>query len=226
MDERGGAGNIGGMVEVKTKAAKTTVAIVEDHADLRESWQELVNHSREYQCVCACRSGEIALQMIPDAKPDVVLMDINLPGISGIECTAKLKKIVPQTQVLIFTVYDDTEKIFQALKAGASGYMLKRTPPDRMLAAIAEVKAGGAPMTSEIARKVVQSFRRDPGQTEDAKLTPREEEILQLLAQGFITKEIAAQLGISYFTAQTHLKNIYEKLHVRSRTEAVIKYLR
>lgn len=214
-----------GMVDVKAKSAKTTVAIVEDHADLRDSWQELVNHSRDYQCVCACRSGEVALQMIPSAKPDVVLMDINLPGMSGIECTAKLKKVSPSVQVLIFTVYEDQEKIFQALKAGASGYMLKRTPPDKMLEAIAEVKAGGAPMTSEIARKVVQSFRREPGATEDAKLTPREEEILQLLAQGYITKEIAAQLGISYFTAQTHLKKIYEKLHVRSRTEAVIKYL-
>lgn len=211
---------------MKTKTAKTTVAIVEDDADLRESWQELVNHSREFQCVCACRSGEVAAQLIPDIRPDVVLMDINLPGMSGIECTQKLKKAAPSVQVLIFTVYDDQEKIFQALKAGASGYLLKRTPPDKLLEAIAEVKAGGAPMTSEIARKVVQSFRREPGATEDAKLTPREEEILQLLAQGFITKEIAANLRISYFTAQTHLKKIYEKLHVRSRTEAVIKYLR
>jgi DNA-binding NarL/FixJ family response regulator len=214
------------MIEMKTRVAKTTVAIVEDHADLRESWQDLVNHSRDYQCVCACMSGEDALERIPETKPDVVLMDINLPGMSGIECTEQLKQILPTTQVLIFTVYDDQEKIFRALQAGASGYLLKRTPPDKILEAIAEVKSGGAPMTSEIARKVVQSFRREPAPNEEAKLTPREEEILQLLAQGYITKEIAAQLGISYFTAQTHLKKIYEKLHVRSRTEAVIKYLR
>lgn len=209
--------------------ARIRVAIVEDHADLRESWSLLIEQAGTMACVASCDSGEAALRTIPAARPDVVLMDINLPGMSGIECTARLKSQLPGMQVIILTVYEDHERIFQALQAGASGYLLKRTPPDAMLAAIAEVQQGGAPMTSEVARKVVQSFRRAPAApvvVETAKLTQREEEILNLLAQGFVTKEIASRLGISFFTAQTHLKNIYEKLHVRSRTEAVIKYLR
>jgi len=154
-------------------------------------------------------------------------MDINLPGMSGIECTRQLRREIPRQQVLILTVYEDSERIFEALEAGASGYLLKRTSPEQLLQAIVEVRNGGSPMTSEVARKVVQSFRkpaRSPA-AESARLTPREEEILKLLAQGYVTKEIADKLGISYYTSQTHLKNIYEKLHVRSKTEAVLKYL-
>jgi len=203
------------------------VAIVEDHEDLRESWAELINESPGFRCVGAFATGEEALEAMPALAPEVVLMDINLPGMSGIECARRLKDLLPDVQVLILTVYEDHEKIFSALQAGASGYLLKRTPPEKILDAIREVKLGGAPMTSEVARKVVQSFRRaSPTADATARLTPREEEILRLLAQGFVAKEIASQLGISYFTAQTHLKKIYEKLHVHSRTEAVIRYLR
>jgi DNA-binding NarL/FixJ family response regulator len=209
-------------------ATDTTVVIVEDHADLRESWAALIGQAAGFRCTGACGTGEEALRVIPALAPDVVLMDINLPGMSGIECTSRLKEQLPGLQVIILTVYEDHERIFQALQAGASGYLLKRTPPDAILAAIVEVKQGGAPMTSEVARKVVQSFRKPPATpaVADSKLTQREEEILSLLAQGYVTKEIASRLDISFFTAQTHLKNIYEKLHVRSRTEAVIKFLR
>lgn len=216
---------------------------MEDHADLRESWAALIDGEPGMECIVGCSSGEDALARIPALTPDVVLMDINLPGMSGIECTSRLKGLLPATQFIILTVYEDHERIFQALQAGASGYLLKRTPPDAILTAIEEVQQGGAPMTSEVARKVVQSFRRPPtagpvgapsaaeaegapNAVAEAKLTQREEEILGLLAKGYVTKEIASRLGISFFTAQTHLKNIYEKLHVRSRTEAVIRFLR
>lgn len=203
------------------------VAIVEDHAELRESWSALIDSATGMECVARCVSGEDALTTIPPLIPDVVLMDINLPGMSGIDCTRQLKALIPSVQVIILTIYEDHERIFQALQAGASGYLLKRTPPDAILAAIVEVRQGGAPMTSEVARKVVQSFRKPPASPglSEARLTQREEEILGLLAKGYVTKEIANQLGISFFTAQTHLKNIYEKLHVRSRTEAVIRFL-
>lgn len=213
--------------KMTAKAVTTTVAIVEDHADLRESWAALLEGAPGFRCVGTCASAEEALKLVPALAPDVVLMDINLPGMSGIECTGRLKEKQPNLQVLILTVYEDHDRIFQALQAGASGYLLKRTPPEKILEAIADVKAGGAPMTSEVARKVVLSFRKPASSAAaEARLTPREEEILRLLAQGFVTKEIAADLGISYFTAQTHLKKIYEKLHVRSRTEAVLKFLR
>ena len=204
-----------------------TVAIVEDHAELRGSWCKIIKAAPSFECLCTYANAEDALREIPILKPDVVLMDINLPGMSGIECTRLLRTRNPRQQVLILTVYEDSDRIFEALEAGASGYLLKRTSPEQLLEGIIEVRNGGSPMTSEVARKVVQSFRR-PARfkaAEDAKLTPREEEILKLLAQGYVTKEISDKLGISYFTAQTHLKNIYEKLHVRSRTEAVLKYL-
>jgi DNA-binding NarL/FixJ family response regulator len=202
------------------------VVIVEDHAELRESWQRVVEGSERMECLASFATAEEALRMIPGLVPDVVLMDINLPGISGIECTRRLKREHPEIQILIFTVYKAADKIFEALEAGASGYLLKRTSPEKLLEGIEEVRVGGSPMTSEVARMVVRSFRRPvSSETVEAKLTPREEEILGLLARGFVTKEIASELGISYFTVQTHLKKIYEKLHVRSRTEAVLKYL-
>ena len=173
-------------------------------------------------------SAEIALPALPELAPNVVIMDIQLPGMSGIECTRALKKTMPGTQVLIFTVFGDSEQVFQALEAGASGYLLKRTPRSEMVEAIKQVWDGGAPMSGEVARKVVESFRkaapaRNP---ETEQLTPREEEVLALLAKGYITKEIADQLAISFDTVRFHLKHIYQKLHVRSRTEALLKYLK
>jgi len=208
------------------KNRKLRIAIVEDHSELRGSWQSVIEGSERMECVGAFSSAEEALRLIPGLEPDVVLMDINLPGISGIECTRRLKREMSEVQILIFTVYKASDKIFEALEAGASGYLLKRTSPEKLLEAIDEVRAGGSPMTSEVARMVVRSFRRSASdEAIEAKLTPREEEILGLLSRGFVTKEIASELGISYFTVQTHLKKIYEKLHVRSRTEAVLKYL-
>ena len=215
------------MSEQAEKAQVITVAIVEDHTELRESWRRIIDSAPDFECLECFPTAEQALREIPLYKPDVVIMDINLPGMSGIDCTRQLRREIPRQQVLILTVYEDSERIFEALEAGASGYLLKRTTPEELLNAIMEVRNGGSPMTSEVARKVVQSFRkpaRSPA-AEAARLTPREEEILKLLAQGYVTKEIADKLGISYYTSQTHLKNIYEKLHVRSRTEAVLKYI-
>lgn len=203
------------------------VALVEDTRGIREGWAKLIDGFSGYHCVCACGSGEDALKNVPQAQPDVVLMDINLPGMSGIECTARLKQLLPQVQILIVTVHADNERVFNALQAGASGYLLKRTTPAELLEAIADVLRGGAPMTGEIARKVIASFRRPAPMTiKDAGLTPREEEILALLTQGYANKEIADRLAVSFDTVRTHLRHIYEKLHVRSRTEAATRYLR
>jgi DNA-binding NarL/FixJ family response regulator len=204
----------------------TQVAVVEDNAGLRRSWQRLLTHAPGMQCVGAWGSGELALPQLAALRPDVVLMDINLPGMSGIECTARLKASCPATQVVMVTVYEDTDSIFRALKAGACGYLLKRATSDEMIAAINEVRTGGAPMTSEIARKVVHAFQApapDPGAS--VALSAREREILDLLSQGFANKEIADRLNIAYQTVKVHLKHIYEKLHVRSRTEALLKYM-
>jgi DNA-binding NarL/FixJ family response regulator len=215
------------MNTASTAGETIRVAIVEDHADLRESWRQLIDTGGNFECLASYGDAEAALREIPLLKPDVVLMDINLPGMSGIECTRRLREKMPQLQVLILTVYEDSDRIFEALQAGASGYLLKRTAPEGLLGAIIDVRNGGSPMTSEVARKVVRSFRK-PARgkaAEEARLTPREEEILKLLAQGYVTKEISDMLGISYYTSQTHMKKIYEKLHVRSRTEAVLKYI-
>lgn len=206
----------------------TRVAIVEDNEEILEMLERIVRRAPGLQSVCTCPNGETAMQTIPASKPDVVVMDLQLPDISGIECTARLKRLLPNIQILVFTVYGDNEQVFKALEAGASGYLLKRSTPEEILQAIVDVHQGGAPMTGEIARKVVQSFRKK-GQTEVREtehLTAREEEILGLLARGFVTKEIADQLSVSVDTVRFHLKNIYAKLHVRSRTEAVVKYLR
>jgi DNA-binding NarL/FixJ family response regulator len=215
------------MNEAAPSPAVTTIAIVEDHAGLRDSWRQIIETAAGFECLGSYATAEDGLREIPLLQPDVVLMDINLPGMSGIECTRLLRVRNPRTQVLILTVYEDADRIFEALEAGASGYLLKRTSPEQLLQAIVEVRNGGSPMTSEVARKVVQSFRK-PARSkaaEDAHLTPREGEILDLLARGYVTKEVADKLGISFYTTQTHLKNIYDKLHVRSRTEAVLKYL-
>ena len=203
-----------------------SVAIVEDNSGIRRSLELLLNESPGFRCACACGSAEEALRLLPRATPDVVLMDIHLPNLSGIECTARLKELLPRVQVIMITVYADVEKVFSALRAGASGYLLKRSAPEKILEAITEVSAGGAPMTSEIARKVVEAFKapRPTARVED-ELTRREQEILELLSQGFANKEIAQNLNISFDTVRWHLKQIYDKLHVRSRTEAVAKFL-
>jgi DNA-binding NarL/FixJ family response regulator len=204
-----------------------TVSIVEDNDKLRGTLARVIARAEGFSCVSQHASAEDALKELPSVKPNVVLMDINLPGINGVECVRQLKKILPQTQVMMLTVYEDTENIFNALAAGASGYMLKRTPGAELLEAICEVQRGGSPMTTHIARKVVQSFQRSGG-TDDptATLSEREQQVLDLLSQGLIYKEIAEKIGISYETVHTYVRRIYEKLQVRTRTEAVAKFLR
>ncbi len=205
----------------------TTVAIVEDNHDFRATLECYVNEAPGFRCVCACSTSEEALQTIPRLAPEVVLMDIHLPNMSGVDCTRRLKELCPSVQILILTVYEDNERIFGALKAGAGGYLLKRADPAEILQAIQEVKTGGAPMSSQIARRVVQSFREGPNEASKAleRLSQREEEILQHLSKGYCTKEIAEHLSVSVNTVRSHLQHIYDKLHVRSRTEAVLKFL-
>jgi DNA-binding NarL/FixJ family response regulator len=203
------------------------VAIVEDNDQLRATLARVVNRAEGFRCVSDYADAEAAIEGLPKDKPDVVLMDINLPGMNGVECVRKLKQIAPGTQVVMLTVYEDTDNIFKALAAGASGYLLKRTTSAELLAAIQDVKKGGSPMTTHIARKVVQSFQQagtSPQPTEN--LSPREQEVLDCLSQGFLYKEIAEKLGISYETVHTYIRRIYEKLQVRTRTEAVAKFLR
>ncbi len=205
-----------------------TVAIVEDNVEIREMLTRTVERAASLTFLQSYSSGEEALEHLPTLKPDVVIMDIQLPGITGVECTARLKSIAPAIQVLVFTVFGDADLVFKALEAGASGYLLKRTPRQEIVDAVKDVWFGGAPMSGEIARKVVESFRK-PVKTKDAdleQLTAREEEVLALLAKGYITKEIADQMNISFDTVRFHLKHIYQKLHVRSRSEALIKYLK
>ncbi len=202
------------------------VAIVEDDKGIRRSLEWLLESSTEFSCVGACGSAEEALRVLPKAAPAVVLMDINLPNRSGIECTSRLKELLPSVQVVMITVYDDSEKVFNALRAGASGYILKRATPERILQAIREVHAGGVPMSGEIARKVLGAFREPaPAPVEEQNLSRREQEILELLAQGCSNKEIADKLSISVETVTWHLRHIYTKLHVRSRTQAALKFL-
>jgi DNA-binding NarL/FixJ family response regulator len=203
-----------------------SVAIVEDRAGVRENWASLLDAAPGFRCVGAFDTGEEALAKLPQSRPEVVLMDIHLPGISGIECTLRLKQLLPETQVLIVTVYTDADRVFEALKAGASGYLLKSTPPAAFLEAIKDVTHGRSPMTGEIARLVIESFRQPaPAAPEEAGLTEREEECLRLLARGASSKEIAQKMGVSASTVHFHLKGIYRKLHVRSRTEATLRYL-
>lgn len=208
-----------------------SVAIVEDSADWTKEMGQVITEAPDLKLSCICRSVRTALAQIPAAAPDVVLMDINLPDGSGIDATAQLKKIVPKTEFLIFTVYEDTEEIFKALEAGASGYLLKRSTSTELVSAIRNLMKGEVPMTGEIARKIIQSFQKKDapaapvGNKYEGTLTPREQDILQMLARGLPTKEIAAQCSISAGTVSCHLKKIYEKLHVHSRTEAVLKYL-
>jgi len=205
-----------------------SVSIVEDDPGVRTTLARLIDGSPGFKCLSQHASAELALAEIPKAKPQVVLMDINLPGLNGVECVRRLKPQLPATQLIMLTVYQNTEHIFNALAAGATGYLLKQTPPAELLQAIREVHAGGSPMSSHIARKIVQSFQTTAPVVREAdkeKLSPREAEVLDLLAKGFLYKEIAEKTGLTYATVHTHIRHIYEKLQVRSRTEAVAKHL-
>ncbi len=202
------------------------VAIVEDSRGTRESLTELLGRAPSLRCVGAHPNGEEALRHFPAEQPDVVLMDINLPGMSGIECVNRLKQLLPKTQVLMLTTYEEADLIFDSLRKGASGYLLKNMPPSELVLAVEQVHAGGSPMSMQIARKVVNHFQQiKQAASECEKLTKREHEILGLLAKGYLYKEIADQLGISLSTVRAHLHSVYEKLHVQSRTEAVVKFL-
>jgi len=204
-----------------------TVSIVDDEKELRESIKAFIDGSPGFRCVSAYHSAETALKHLTEDRPDVVLMDIHLTGMSGIECVERLKTMVPEMQVMMLTVYEDTDQIFKALSAGASGYMLKRSTPAKLLEAIKELKEGGSPMSSSIARKVVASFQKSgQGRDEKTNLSPREQMVLESMAKGLTYKQAADQFGISIGTIRTYVRRIYEKLHVQSRTEAVAEYLR
>lgn len=200
--------------------------IVEDDQTVREGLQMLISGSEGYTCVAACEAAEEALQVLAVQLPDVMLMDINLPGMSGIECVVLVKEAHPEIQVMMLTVFDNTDEVFKSLSAGATGYLLKKTPPAKLLEAITELVNGGSPMSGEIARKVVQTFMKPAVHAyPDANLTPREEEILSYLAKGYLYKEIANALFINIETVRTHIHKIYHKLQVRSRTEVLLKYM-
>ena len=202
------------------------VALVEDQTTMRENWTRLINSFPDFTCVCACVSAEDALASIPRAKPDVVLMDIFLPRMSGIECTARLKMKLPNIQIVMLTAMDNQELLFMALEAGADGYLLKRTKPSELRRALLDVLGGGVPMTSQIARRLIASFRKTAKTTDKStRLSAREEQILQLVSIGHSNKLIADKLEMSYETVCTHLKRVFKKLHVNSRTEAAILYM-
>ncbi len=207
------------------KRHMTTVAIIEDNDTMRKTLVELIDSTPGCRCVCACTTSKEALVEVPKHHPDVALMDIHLPDESGIACTARLTEKMADLQVIMVTVYADTDLIFQALKAGACGYILKRSRPEAIIQAIAEVRGGGAPMTPEIARMVVRSFRAPPHGPNVEGLTARESEILELLAKGLSNKEIGQKIQIAAGTVRNHLENVFRKLHVRCRTEAAAKFL-
>ncbi len=203
-----------------------TIALVEDDSALRETLTEILATSSDWQLTGAFPNAVEALPVLIASPPKVVLMDIQMPGMSGIECVAKLKAACPEILVLMVTVYDNNDRVFEALAAGASGYLLKRDVPTKLIESLDDVLSGGSPMSSAIARKVVQFFHKEPATPNlDLHLTPREKQILDLLVKGSLYKEIAWELNIGMETVRTHLHNIYTKLHVRTRTEAVVKYL-
>lgn len=204
------------------------VAIVEDDSGIRESLAILIRGAKGFSCTGTYASGELALQEMPKNWPDVIVMDINLPQMSGVECVAKLKELKPELHVLMFTVDDNNEQVFKSLQAGACGYLIKDTPPAELLDAISDISRGGAPMSSHIARKVVRFFQNTtavskPAPAQVEGLSERENEILVLLAKGYRYKEIADAISCSVHTVRSHLRRIYEKLHVTSRTEAAMK---
>jgi len=209
------------------KEKPITVSIVEDDVKVRGSLARLVDSAAGFTCVSQHPDAENALKEIPIALPEVVLMDINLPGMNGVDCVRRLKERLPATQVVMLTVYENTNIIFNALSSGASGYLLKQSTPEQIIEAIRDVHGGGSPMTSHIARKVVASFQKITKPTHEyEKLSLREQQVLDSLAQGSTYQEIADLLKISYATVHTHIRHIYDKLHVRSRTEAVTVHLR
>ena len=199
-------------------------ALVEDDRTVRQNLAALIERAPGFTCVAACASAEEAMRVLPLSRPEVVLMDIHLPGRTGIECLEWLREALPKTQVVMLTVEENSELVFESLKAGATGYLVKNLPPQEILEAVREVHSGGAPMTSHVARRVVAAFRETlPAGAADLPVSPRELEILRLLARGFRTKEIADTLGIGSGTVNTHIRHIYERLHVRSRAEAVAR---
>jgi len=202
------------------------VAIVEDNDAIRDNLAVILDGSPGIRCCGKFRSGEEALRKLPHQATDVVLMDINLPGQSGIECVRQLKTLLPKLQSIMLTIENDSRKVFESLKAGATGYLVKNLEPTQILAAVKEVHRGGSPMSSQIARLLVQQFQQPaPGDAAPLRLTPREKEVLELSAKGYRSKEIADALGISTQTVETHFRNLYEKLQVRSRAEAVARFL-
>jgi DNA-binding NarL/FixJ family response regulator len=204
-----------------------TVSIVDDEADLRQHIAEYLAAAGNIICKSAYASAKEALEHLPQDKPDVILMDINLGEMDGIECVRRLSAVMPGMQVLMLTVFEDPDQIFRALSAGASGYLLKRLSPKKLVEAIEDVYAGGSPMSAPIARKVVQSFKTIPARgDESVDLSPRERSVLDGLAEGLAYKQIADQLGVSIHTVRNYIRRIYEKLHVCTRTEAVAKFLR
>jgi DNA-binding NarL/FixJ family response regulator len=202
-----------------------TVSIVEDAAGVREGLVRLLDSAPGFRCLASYPDAESALADIPKQIPEVVLMDIDLPGMNGVDCVRKLKALLPDVRVVMLTVYENPEKIFDALSAGAVGYLLKKRLAEDLLAAIQDACAGGAPMSSQIARKVVQFFQQIPASSSMESLSARELEVLDLLAKGFLVKEIADRTGLGYGTVRTYIRRIYEKLQVHSRSQAVAKYL-
>lgn len=203
----------------------TRVVVVEDDSAIRTILTSWIAQAEGFTCAGEFCDAETAIAKMAELKPNVALVDINLPGLTGIECIRQLKPLLPATQFVIVTIYDQTEYIFSALAAGATGYLLKRTPRDELIAALREVREGGSPMSSNIARKVVQSFQQKPaGMKATEELSKRENEVLVLLAQGYLCKEIADQVGVSFSTVKTYIRRIYEKLHVHSRAQAVALY--
>lgn len=210
----------------KDTPAKIRVALVEDSQNLRNGLTALLNSTVDLQCIEACADGEEALRQLPAAKPDIVLMDINLPGMSGIDCVSRLAELLPEVRIVMLTVFENSDDIFASLAAGAHGYLLKGTEPAQLLDAIREVAAGGSPISGRVARKIVNFFRTKPAASNDMDaLAPREYEVLKLLAEGCPYKEIADKMKVSVGTVCTYIKRIYKKLHVHGRTEAVVKFL-
>ena len=200
-------------------------AIVEDQVELRTNLVEWLSRAPGLSCVGTYSTGEEALKHLPKLYPDVVLMDINLPGMGGIQCVSRLKQFLPETDVLMLTTYDNAEMIFDSIRAGATGYMLKNQPREELVQALQQVRAGGSPMSLKIARKVISHFQAPKKHGDEIEqLTNREQEILRLLTKGYLYKEIADHLGVTLSTIQTHIAAVYTKLHVHSRTEAAMKF--
>lgn len=203
----------------------TKVAIVEDNKTTREGLKTIINLSEDFRCICTCSTAEEALKVLPKVEPEMILMDIQLPTMSGVDCVARLKELLPSVKAIMVTVYEDPDRIFSALRAGASGYLLKRSTPEEVLSAMREVQLGGGAMTGEIARKVIGYFREQAkSQVELDELTSREREVLELVVHGLSNKEISDRLSLSVESVRWHLKHIYQKLHVHSRTEAALKF--